>query len=234
MIKIGICDDDIDALNKIENCISKYFSNSETKFEVTSYTKGTEIENIWFDIILLDIEMLEINGIEVAKKCQAVNNDVIIFFVTDYEEYLDDAFDISAFRYLKKPINEKRLFYGLNQAIEKINKLRRNIVVKYKNSEIVIPIEKIIYAEIEKRGINIFTTKGKYRVIDNLKNFKAQVSEDIFIQTHGSFIVNLNFVIDFNETTVILEYDSNIYNVHMSRRMFANFKDKFIKYIGSN
>ena len=77
----------------------------------------------------------------------------------------------------------------------------------------------------------MITTDGEMRVVDTIKNFKNKVYSDTFIQIHGSYIVNLNYVSDYNENTVFLKHNNRIYETYVSRRKFIDFKNRFINFV---
>ena len=131
MLKVIICDDEIYYVKEIENMINEYAAINNEEFNIKCYTDPKiiiETESN-FDIIFLDIEMPKINGIQLAEKLKSVNENLIIFFITNYEGYLDDAFDVNALRYLYKPIDKERLFRSIDVAKKEF--LRKTIILFY-------------------------------------------------------------------------------------------------------
>lgn len=112
MIKIAVCDDEILIRKELKNLINKQFH----EVEVSEFSSGREFleSKERYDITFLDIAMEGLSGIEVAKcirrkqEMERDNKDIIIF-VTGYRDYMEDAFDVNAYHYLVKPINEKKL-----------------------------------------------------------------------------------------------------------------------------
>ena len=116
-MNIFLCDDDCLITKQLSEYLTEYFSNIKMN-TIKIFTFNTAFpllsSSVIPDIVFLDIEMPEINGIEIAKKLYSMYHDCIIMIVTSYSEYLDAAMDIHVFRYLDKPINKKRLFSSLD------------------------------------------------------------------------------------------------------------------------
>ena len=232
MFKIAICDDNTDAVIRIEKLIDKYCLNNDVKFSISKYSNSSELfnEKDYFDIYFLDVEMPNFTGLELAKKINIHYQNPIIFFITNYEYYLDEAFDIHAFRYLYKPIDEERFFNGLDRAIQKLQKLSEYIILSIADNKIKIPIETIIYISIEGRLCKVVTINKEILVDDKLSNIYKMLPENKFVYSHKSYIVNLAFVKSYNTSDVILKYEDKQYTVHISRRMAHDFKRSMILY----
>lgn len=112
-MNIFLCDDDCLITKQLSEYLTEYFSNIKMN-TIKIFTFNTAFpllsSSVIPDIVFLDIEMPEINGIEIAKKLYSMYHDCIIMIVTSYSEYLDAAMDIHVFRYLDKPINKKDYF----------------------------------------------------------------------------------------------------------------------------
>lgn len=232
MIRIAICDDNELFAEKLEKQIEIYFENKKMDFKISKFTNSVELYScsLQFDIYLLDIEMPDVSGMEIARKITDRNENAIIFFITDYENYLDEAFDIHAFRYLYKPLDEVRFNRGLDLALQKIQQTNAYIMLHIADKLIKINMDEIIYITIENRKCRVVITNGYKIVDDNLKNIYANLPVNKFAYTHKSYIVNLSFVKSYDAVRVILQHKSDVYDVYMSRRMLPEFKKKFILY----
>lgn len=232
MIRIAICDDNELFAEKLEKQIEIYFENKKMDFKISKFTNSVELYScsLQFDIYLLDIEMPDVSGMEIARKITNRNENAIIFFITDYENYLDEAFDIHAFRYLYKPLDEVRFNRGLDLALQKIQQTNAYIMLHIADKLIKINTDEIIYITIENRKCRVVTANGYKIVDDNLKNIYANLPVNKFAYTHKSYIVNLSFVKSYDAVRVVLQHKSDVYDVYMSRRMLPEFKKKFILY----
>ena len=115
MYKIAICDDDSLQVSHLETQISKYFDEINVYYEIDGYYKGnrlvkamsTQADN--YQLIFLDIEMEDINGIETAKLLRNLDKSFVLIYVTSYEQYALESFEVSPFRYLIKPVSTEKL-----------------------------------------------------------------------------------------------------------------------------
>lgn len=189
------------------------------------------IEKLQPDIVFLDIQMPEMNGMEVARRL--INKEYIpkIIFVTAYDQFAVEAFEVNAMDYLLKPISEDRLKQRLEKMIledekdksidyDKLKdliysmkpdqKVTSQRISLYQNSRLIpVDIEDIIYITIENRSTVIFSNKGNFDTNYTLNELMDKLDNTIFFRSHKSYIVNLNYIesIDpwFNYT----------YNIHL-------------------
>ena len=130
MIQVAVCDDDKILANIIENYVIEISKQYGVDIETEVYYKGQELlkdieSGIKYDLLYLDIEMEEDDGIKVAKKIRKIGLNVIIIYVSSFENYLRELFEVNAFRFIDKPIDERIFIEYYLAAIEKIK--RNNI-----------------------------------------------------------------------------------------------------------
>lgn len=167
-MKIAICDDIIEYRLSVKTYVNEYFKIHNVDCKVTEFENGTDLlnSNDNFDILFLDIELGDSNGIEIAKGIQAKDKHTVILIVTSYHQYLDDAMDINVTRYIDKPINQNRIFSALDKALSVINEsiitftTKDNQIARLRSSDIIyieakfkvsISILRIIITELKSR-----------------------------------------------------------------------------------
>lgn len=168
------------------------------------------------DLIFLDIDMPGLSGIEVAEELLKDSHRPFIVFVTAYEKYAIDAFEVNAIDYILKPISESRLEKGLKRIcksidtkeddyLEKIEnllsslnknqeKLPTRISLNHNGTLIPIDVEDIIYASIEDKTTVVYTSKGKFKINSTLNELKDRLNSPKFFRSHRSFLVNLDSI----------------------------------------
>lgn len=151
------------------------------------------------EIVLVDINMPDLNGMEAVKICKERFPSLQVIFTTGYDEFAVEAFNISAADYIVKPIERTRLFIALekakkqiqfnngsNQVMEKAKKL----AIKSNNTFLYLSIDDILYAEKEGRKTILHTKDSNYETSDSLQELEGKLPNQ-FYKTHRSFLVNL-------------------------------------------
>ena len=166
-MRILICDDDPLAIEQIHKNLKSFFTYKHIKCpEVISYSCGEDLLNDTGnkDIVFLDIEMPDMNGIYVGNELKKSNPAVIIFIVTSYSEYLDEAMRFHVFRYLSKPLEQQRFFRNMQDAVNLYHTSTLLIPVETKNGVHAISATDIIVVEAAERKVMVFTVQKKLRV----------------------------------------------------------------------
>ncbi len=230
-MKIAICDDDRVFVREVEINIKCLLQDKRISADFDLFYKSDIIYdcNNFYDIAFLDIEMQPYTGIEVAEKLKSVNPYIIIFIITSYDKYLDEAMDLNVFRYIKKPLDTRRLKNGLYKALESIDTNTINFFLKQGSASKSIYSNDIQYIETVGRHTKVVTVKGEY-ISDNKMNFwKKKLIPSFFYQVHKSFIINMKHITDYKRDSVIL---SDKYNIPISYRTQSEFKSYFLSYFG--
>lgn len=234
-MNIAICDDDKDFRAFLENSLRFYFNEKSISLNIFQFESGEKLlaDQLLYDLVFLDVEMENINGIETGKALKKRNPRNIIFVITSYNGYLDDAFKINAFRFLSKPLDVTRLFKALDDA----NDLIKNDIVVFNDmntgEDVRIYANDIIMLEIEGRKTKITTVNGKYLSKDKLSDWKLRLNGISFVSPHSSYIVNLDYSIRHTRTELVLarkDADGNIverYNVAIAPKKQAEIKKAF-------
>ena len=230
-MKIAICDDNRAYVDELERIIKAIIRNEVSSFEIDLYYDSQKIyeNDTGYDIAFLDIEMPGYTGIDIAKKLKSLNPHIIIFIITSYNKYLDDAMDLNVFRYIQKPIDPMRVKIGLEKAFKCID---NNVITFYlkkgKTSKSLVSND-IVYIETVGRSTKVVTIDNEY-ISDNKMDFwRTKLVASFFFRIHKSFIVNMNYITDYQRDSVILV---KRYQVPVSYRKQAEFRKAFLSYIG--
>lgn len=197
-LKIGICEDDAGQRHYLAEQVRAWAGGNRHLIEVEQYPGAKEFlfsyeESKDFDILLLDIEMPGVSGIELAKRVRSENTAVQIVFITGYYEYFSDGFDVSALHYLLKPANEAKLFPVLDRAVHNLSSRQRCVLLATGEADIKVSLTDILYAEAENVYVNVHALSGNYRVRMSLGKFAEQLDET-FYKAHRSYVVSLKHI----------------------------------------
>ena len=234
-LDIAICDDNEIALNEEAELLEAVLKERKIEYSIDRFVSPVDLCNSdkCYEIIILDVEMDGINGIQAAKILKNKNENCLFFFVTNYEKYLDDALNQRAFRFWTKPIDRHKLDYALRCAISEINALKYHITITVNNKKQQILLQHIIYIYMENKRLHILTIKGEIVSFDTMKAIYDQIKDiAYFAETCRGYYVNLNFVVKYGRDGVVCVYNNKKYEICISRRKYNLFCKAFIDWIG--
>lgn len=233
-MRILICDDDELMIDQIKKYLQNYFRHSHVNCpEIDCFSNGEKllIDAGEKDILFLDIEMPGMNGIYIGTELKKTHPNIIIFIVTSYAEYLDDAMRFQVFRYLSKPLDKQRFYRNLKDAVELYHTISIKIPIETKQEVHTIPATSIIAVEAIGRKVIVHTTQGKYESVHNMQYWLSLLPKNCFFQTHRSFIVNFKHVTDFEHTLVHMA--DNQFHAYLTKRKYSPFKKAYLLYLES-
>ena len=204
MIKIAICDDDIKLLKHMEQLVTEFISSSVDSYQCKykAFNNGNDfLEEIeqgeHYNIVLLDILMPSINGIQLASELRKSNDDSKIIFITSTPEYAIDSYEVKAFHYLLKPVSKNALFQVMNNAIKEIYDIEnKQIIIKCKKHISKVYLHNIVFVEIIERTLNFHLKNGGVLTSQGPLNELEQqlLVHPEFIKPHRSYIVNMDHI----------------------------------------
>ncbi|EOH94491.1 LytR/AlgR family response regulator transcription factor [Enterococcus pallens] len=234
-MNIAICDDDQIFCQQLEECVQQLFKDNSQDFECEIFYSGesmlsfVEKNQRGFQIYLLDIGMAGMDGIGVAEVIRQKDLDAIIIFVTSHEAEMPRAFDVLAFHYLVKPLDEKQVFRVLSSAVYYIHKKRTVFQYPIRRQVNTILLAEVAYFESVSRKIRIHTTKGEvFEYYGTLKDVERQAGSFNFSRIHKSYLVNLE-CIQRTENQTIMMRDQTVLSI--SRRYHQLFHRAFRRYL---
>lgn len=231
---IAICDDNQVDLKAESKVIREVVASKSISCKIYEFDNSKDLieSGAKYDIVFLDVQMDGTDGLGVAKHINSVNRRCLIFFVTNYESYMDSAMDEYAFRFWVKPLNKKRLRTGIESAIKRIENYNRVITVNVDRQDTNIFIRDIIYICAENKKTRIVTINGQYITSEPFRKVKAMIDSYSFGEPHSSYYVNMKFIKEYSHTAVICTYEEKEYEVYISRRKYMEFNKHFIDWIG--
>lgn len=230
-LNIGICDDEETVIIKIQQWIKYYFQmNHFPEPDIYSYTSGEELmdDDKSFDFVFLDVKMPGVNGISTGRSVLDRNPECLIFIITSYEEYIDEAMKINVFRYISKPLNQERLYRNIRDAIKIYTTSNTKILIETKHDNVVVRAPEIIYFEAQGHNLYVATKTEKYITINKLDYWVKTLNMNYFFRTHRSFIVNMEHVVRLDHSLVYLDNGDTAY---LTKRNYQNFKRAYLMYL---
>lgn len=203
MIKVCVCDDDVTIANRI--CIILESLSREKSIEIKTdvfYDGITLIDNLgrynsMYDIIFLDIEMKDLNGIETAKQLRLRDEFAYIIYVTSHENYAIETFSVRPYQFVLKPFKDEVIEKHFLDIYEKLSDVDEYFEFKYNKAYYKLHLNDIMFFESQARRIIIHIKDGKtYEYYDRLDNVKEKVnnSKSDFLRIHKSTLVNSKYI----------------------------------------
>lgn len=234
MLKIAICDD--------EQPMREYLKRLTEKCadaEISVFADGEKLlaEQTGYDVILLDISLTQdsdtdrLNGMDVAKKIRE-KSDAIIIFVTALKEYVFEGYDVGAFHYLLKPVEEPKFMEVMDKAIGQIRRKRNTepLIIKIDGNYIKIPVNNIIYAENEARKIVLHTRNMQektYRYYEKMEVLERKLGDNFF-RSHRGFLVNLQEIARYDNSNIELKNGEKVF---LSKQKYNDFVTAYMNYL---
>lgn len=229
-MNILICDDEKLFLQNLYIHVQEYFRNRFISCNICCLTSPNTIlnGNETFDLAFLDIQMDEIDGISLAKELKRRNGKIVIFFVTSYRKYQDEAMDLNAFRYFEKPFDIERLYSGLDKAMEYIDGSYVDIFLYSQGIQTRILVDDIMYIMRDNRRVILTTRDNTYVTRESFDDWCKLLPTRFFYQVHKSFLVNLHYVNQYAYTELFL---TNGIRIPIASRKQANFHKYWFEYL---
>ena len=230
MLNIAICEDDKYSSTVVENALINNFVDLKLNLDIfESPEKLLKTRISHYQIFILDIELGDISGIEVAEQIRKQNNNVIILFLTSHKEYMDKIFHVQTFDYLVKPLDEKRFCDSLRRAIKLIETEKIYFSFSYNHCYYNLPMKEIIFFEKNGRKVLIHTRTQTYTPLMSTKEIKKEIP-DYFIQAHSSYIFNVNYFYKLEGTTITLVVNEMTFDdIPVSRKFKTNLKQNIFQ-----
>lgn len=234
-MKIAICDDITEYRLSIKAFANEYFKIHNIEYIIDDFKNGTDLLNsqVNYDILFLDIELGDSNGIEIAKNMQSKDKHTVILIVTSYRQYLDDAMDINVTRYIDKPVTQGRIFSALDKALSIINESIITFTTK-DNQIIRLRCSDIVYAEAKFKSVYVYTKNSHYRIKEPIKKLRTILNSTCFAAPHNSYIFNLNYITNFKRNEIILAFPYSDIKIPIATRKQADFKKHFLNFINED
>ena len=231
MKKIVLCEDEISQQKLIKGYIEKIFENRDEEYEFLVYSNGENLIKDYpkdVDIFLLDIQLEEIDGMNLARKLRSMyDKNVEIIFITSLIDYVQEGYEVRAYRYLIKPIKLDDLEMHLISCFNEIERNKgKDLILNSKTEIFKINTADIYYIEVLKREITIYTKIFEYSINMTMDSIERKINQKNFYRCHKSYLVNLDYVGNVKQYVAIME---NKKEVPVSRYRFKEFKNVYLE-----
>jgi len=229
--RIAITDDSNTAADCLSTIVTGWAHARGICVQITSFPSAEDFllacdDGECFDVLLLDIEMGGMNGVELARARRQAGDTVQIIFVTGYPDFISEGYDVSALHYLLKPVDAEKLCAVLDRAAANAAKPARTVVLTLDGAVCRVPVEDIQYAEAFSHSVAFVTQARTYEVRMSMAEAERLLG-DGFIRCHRSYLVALHALSQITKTAVTL--DSGV-TLPLARSAAATVHKAFIDY----
>lgn len=233
-MKIILCDDDPAFLETLNGQLQSVFQRLNKKAEISLFSTPSALSAEQMadcDMAFLDIDFDggEQNGIDIASQLRQVNEQVMIFFVTNFIEYAPAGYEVRAFRYILKRDTQQVLERYILQAMEELAQGQEYLRLQSRDEEETIPLENIRYLEVMDHSVSIHTDGETYALNAPLSGLEERLDTHGFLRVHKSFLVNMPFIRKFRSRECVLS-DGTILPV--SEKNYSRQKQKYLLWKG--
>lgn len=238
MLRVAFCDDEAHYLKLMCKVAQEVFEEIDVEYDIEVFNSGEKFLRSYgeekFDIVFLDIDMPNMDGIDLASELRKVDLNTMIVFVTGMEDRVYDAFGYNVFKFIRKSEGEAVIKKSFRECIDKVKTEKNIYLFNTKEGYLKVREDEIIYFEIELRRFYMTTLLGRYRImVENFQEIIEILGENnSFIMPNRSALLNLRYVKCINKgNEVVLFYNHNTASFFISRNKKQEFNDRFMNYI---
>ena len=232
MKEIAICDDEKIIIERIADLIKK----QSVDCHIESFSAGSEMlaAQKHFDMIFLDIQMEGVNGIETARAVREYDRKAVIIFVTAIKEYVFEAFDVGAFHYLLKPIDEQKFAEVFENAVRELRERQTQreaptLFIKTKNKSYSLRQSEILFIESRNRKAAIHTVKNTLEVYAVMNALERELGNS-FYRCHRGYLVNMAHIAEYGNDMIEMDNGEKAY---LAKEKYQEFVREYMRYLRS-
>ncbi len=227
-MKIIVCDDEPKVRRQIQRLILQ--EDHEAKVKLCGSAEEV-LQKPDADLIMFDVQLENMNGIEAARKLREDGYDVPIIFFSGIKDYVFDVFDVKAFWYLVKPIEENRFHYVYEKVKHEIRQRKQEdtetILFTTRKRNYSVKRCQIVYAENEGKKIVLHTTGGQIELYASMAEMEKRLGAGFF-RCHRGFLVNMDHIFSYSGEAITVSSGEEIF---LARERYREFVEKYMKYL---
>lgn len=232
MYHIAIVEDEAEFSMQLQSFLEQYREEENTRFKVSVFSCGEEILKDYqpvYDVILLDIEMPGINGMDAAAKIREEDQDVVMMFITNIASYAIRGYEVGALDFVMKPITYYAFAMRFTRALKRVRtRLKQEVLLTLSDGVKKLEIQQIYYVEVQNRILHYHTTEGEYCMRGTMQSVEQALAPHPFVKCNHWYIVNLKHVSEVRQNTAIV----GGHELEISRRNRTPFLKALADYVG--
>ena len=234
MYRVAIVEDERGFVEELKSYLKQYEQENGQEFEVSVFYDGAEIlENYTpkYDLILLDIEMPKVNGMDAAEKIRETDENVVLMFITNMAQYAIRGYSVGALDFVMKPITYYTFSMKMKRALKRVQKRELPaILLTLPDGVKKLEVRQIYYLEVQNRLLHYHTEEGEFVVRGTLQSAESALPANVFAKCNYWYLVNLMHVTAVRKNTVMV----GPFELEISRRNRTGFLKALAEYMGGN
>lgn len=232
-IRIAVVDDDSISCQRLVDYLQRYEQEKKEQFKVSVFEEGKEFADNYspiYDIILLDIQMKPMDGVEVARCVRSRDDSVVIVFITSAPQYAINGYEVGALSYLLKPLPWFAFSQELERSIAQVRgRVERSILVNEGTKARRVPLNDIVFVESVRHSSVMHTLSDRLTITATLKDLEAQLTDHDFFRSNSCYLVNLAHVVGMESQDCIMSTGERL---RVSRPRKKAFMTALTDYVG--
>lgn len=229
-LNIAICDDNEKICDYLEDKILAYAIRMNLECSIRKYNQGSSIlqdmdKNT--DVLFLDIEMPGMNGMDTARNLRRSNKDILIIFLTAYEQFVFESFKVGAFQYLLKPLKDSAFNETMDAVCEKLFQPDDVLTLHFNNQIFTVRYREILYIEVMRGKLFLYCDNQTYRYSGTLDELEKALEGHDFFRIHRSYLINIGRIGSYDNNHIVMENGDEI---PISKYRRNAFKEEYIRY----
>ena len=234
MINIAIVDDEEQDRKYIESKISAQLDDKDFKCKLYTYSTAKQMleafENAPYDVVFLDIDMPEIDGMETAERINSMNKNTLIVFVTNHDELVYKAYRFKAIGFIRKGYLDDEIKDLIEVLQKEIGSNTLTLAIKDSHSVINIDLADVLYIQSDDHYVDFHYAERKETIRKTMGEIESLIAEKGFIKTHYRYLVNFRHIHSIDKTTVLLKENVRL---PVSRGKGEYVKEKYQMFVRS-
>lgn len=234
MYHIAIVEDEVECQNQLREYLLKYQKEHDMEFQISVFNDGEEILKGYssiYDVILLDIEMPNVNGMDAAEQIRAMDETVVLMFITNMGNYAIRGYSVGALDYVMKPINYYTFSLKMTRVLKWVKQQeQKRILLTLSDGVKKLELNQIYFIEVQNRMLYYHTADGDYIVRGTMQAVENMMAEYPFAKCNHWYLVNLMQVKEICKNMVRV----GPFELEISRRNKTSFLKALTEYMGGN
>ncbi|WEV70023.1 LytTR family DNA-binding domain-containing protein [Bifidobacterium sp. ESL0775] len=210
MVTVAVIEDDASASRRLTECLDRFSAdpnNKDVEFKVTKFVEPTAFLDPYradYDIVFMDIELPNMNGLEAAHRLRAIDAHTILIFVTNMAQFAAKGYEVDALDYIIKPFSYPDFARKLTRAVTLCRKNCKTVAITQRGGTQLVLLRDISYVEVKGHTLLYHTEQGNITGTGSLQDVEEKLSGEGFLRCGKSYLTNQRFIKNIHGSEILL------------------------------